>query len=74
MVARRESSGNAEAIMSDQEDVDLDGYLSPAEDTFSIFSDEHSGPKPYAQVRVFFYYPVPKPYSWTTLDASWCRF
>jgi hypothetical protein len=48
LAARRESSGNAEAPLTDQED----GYFSPAEDTSSVFSDEQSGRKPYAQARL----------------------
>lgn len=51
VAARRESSGGAETSLTDHED--LEGYLSPAEDTFSIFSDEQPGPRPYAQVSPF---------------------
>ena len=40
-------------------EVDEDGYLSPAEDTFSIFSDEQASAKPYVQV----------PSKFTTLNA-----
>ena len=48
---RRASSDIPEAVLSDADD--LEGYLSPAEDAFSVFSDEQCKQKPYAQVSPF---------------------
>lgn len=46
--ASRDPAGEEEGGETD----DLEGYLSPAEDTFSVFSDEHAAAeKPYVQVE-----------------------
>lgn len=52
---------------------DLEGYLSPAEDTTSILSDDYAASlKPYVQVQLFFEtsYRVPPEKQWL-IQVSW---
>ena len=44
-----ENGSSERRILEESGDLD-EGYLSPTEDTFSVFSDDQAGPKPYVHV------------------------